>query len=514
MKKIILFATILLGVSMGSYGAIDSSRAESQAKKKIIKELSLFYGGTKKIYSKGINKQNINFILAEIEPNKVKKTEYDFKVIPNRKIINLNLDEKIEIKNILKIEKLKVMGKTYKNSSVDFKKNGENLEINFSSIGEYKISFTEESQIVKEIIFIKNTKYIPLAKDIEKNIEEAYKDKDFKFLNDNLILLETFFPDSENIEKGLFYALELNEKNKNYNMVRKISKSLVSKYRLSEEKEEKIINLYLNALKELGEIDEYLEFLEKLSNYNKKYETEYLDASIDYKSYSLKAIKLAETKELIQPTLKVLEYLGGYYYQLKDYNKAIEYYETSENLEKIALIYLETEDNKSYETLKLSTTPKQLEEIKQIEIKYLEQKKLERYIETAEEFAQEGRLQEAELYYRRSLEKDLSLDLKSNIYYKLADLYYKLDEFHLAEENLKFIDIKVLNRKYFGDYYYLGGMINYNLEKYNESSKYFKELIKNFPNTTLSNRGKIYILKIEKINKNKFKKEVDNESNS
>jgi tetratricopeptide (TPR) repeat protein len=79
---------------------------------------------------------------------------------------------------------------------------------------------------------------------------------------------------------------------------------------------------------------------------------------------------------------------------------------------------------------------------------------------------------------------------------------------------LELTDIKVLDEEYFGDYYYLGGMIYYNLESYDESSKYFKTLIKKFPNTTLSNRGRIYILKIEKINKNKLEKEVEYESNN
>ncbi len=94
------------------------------------------------------------------------------------------------------------------------------------------------------------------------------------------------------------------------------------------------------------------------------------------------------------------------------------------------------------------------------------------------------------------------------------DLYYNLNEFELAEKNLKSIDIKVLDDEYFGGYYYLGGMIYYNLENYDESSEYFRTLIKKFPNTTLSNRGRIYILKIEKLNKNKLEKEVEDESNS
>ncbi|UUV19693.1 tetratricopeptide repeat protein [Fusobacteria bacterium ZRK30] len=514
MKKLILFMTILLGVNIGSYSAVNSSEEIDEVNKKIIKELSLFYGGYEKIYSLGIDKQNINFLLGEVEPKGAKKIEYDFQSIPNGKEINLALDEKIELKNISEIKKLKVVGKTYKNSLVDLKKEGGNLSITFSSIGEYKISFTEKNQETKEIIFKKVSKYQPYPEDIENNIEDSYNDGDFKFLNKNLLLLETFFPDSEEIEKGLFYALELNEKNKNYHMVRNISKVLVSKYRLDDEKKAEIIKIYLNALKELGETEEYLKFLEKLSTYDKKYELEYLDASINYKNYSSGAVKLAETKILTEPAPKVLDYLGDYHYQLKDYNKAITYYKTSKNLEKLALIYLETDDKNSYEILKSEVTSEQLDKIKEIEIKYLDRKKLEKYIGTAEKYTQEGRLQEAELYYKRSLKKDISPELKNNIYYKLADLYYNLNELELAEKNLKLIDIKVLDDEFFGDYYYLGGMIYYNLENYDESSKYFKTLIKKFPNTTLSNRGRIYILKIEKLNKNKLEKEVENESNS
>lgn len=281
--------TILLGVNMGSYGAVNNSKEIDEVNKKIIKELSLFYGGYEKIYSRGIDKQNINFLLGEVEPNGIKKVEYDFQTIPNGKEINLALDEKIELKNISEVKKLKVVGKTYKNSLVDLKKEGDNLSITFSSLGEYKISFTEKNQMIKEITFKKSSKYQPYPEDIENNIEDSYNDGDFKFLNKNLLLLETFFPDSEEIEKGLFYALELNEKNKNYHMVRKISKILVSKYRLDDEKKAEIIKIYLNALEELGETEEYLKFLEKLSDYDKKYEPEYLDASIDYKNYSLGA---------------------------------------------------------------------------------------------------------------------------------------------------------------------------------------------------------------------------------
>ncbi|OQY41243.1 MAG: hypothetical protein B6227_05765, partial [Fusobacteriia bacterium 4572_74] len=210
----------------------------------------------------------------------------------------------------------------------------------------------------------------------------------------------------------------------------------------------------------------------------------------------------------------ILDYLGDYYYQLKDYDKAITYYKTSENLEKLALIYLKTDDKNSYEILKSGVTPEQLDKIKQIEIKYLDRKKLEKYIGTAEKYTQEGRLQEAELYYKRSLKKDISPELKNNIYYKLADLYYNLNELESAEKNLRLIDIKILDEEHIGDYYYLGGMIYYNLENYDESSKYFRMLIKKFPNTTLSNKGRIYILKIEKSNKNKLRKEVEHESNS
>jgi len=514
MKKLILFMTILLGVNIGSYGAMDNSKKTDEVNKKIIKELSSFYGGYEKIYSSGIDKQNIKFLLGEVEPDGAKKIVYDFKTILNGTVINLSLDEKVEFENISEIKKLKVVEKTYKNSLVDIKKEGKNLSITFSSIGEYRISFTEKNQMTKEIIFKKNSKYQPFPEDIENNIETSYNDGDFKFLNKNLLLLETFFPDSEEIEKGLFYALELNKKNKNYHMVRNISKLLVSKYKLDDEKKAEIIKIYLNALKELGETEEYLNFLEKLSTYDKKYEIEYLDASINYKNYSLGAIKLAETQILIESTPKILDYLGDYYYQLKDYKKAITYYKTSKNLEKLALIYLETDDKNSYETLKLGVTPEQLDKIKQIEIKYLDRKKLEKYIGTAEKYVQEGRLQEAELYYKRSLKKDISPELKNNIYYKLADLYYNLNELESAEKNLRLIDIEVLDEEFFGDYYYLGGMIYYNLENYDESSKYFRILIKKFPNTTLSNRGRIYILKIEKLNKNKLEKEVENESNS
>jgi hypothetical protein len=49
MKKIILFATILLGVSIGSYGAINNSKEIDEVNKKINKELSLFYGGYENI---------------------------------------------------------------------------------------------------------------------------------------------------------------------------------------------------------------------------------------------------------------------------------------------------------------------------------------------------------------------------------------------------------------------------------------------------------------------------------
>jgi len=514
MKKIILFATILLGVSIGSYGAINNSKEIDEVNKKINKELSLFYGGYEKIYSHGINKNNINFILGEIDPRRAGKVEYDFETIPNGRVISLGLDEKIELKNISQIKKLKVTEKTYKNSLVDLKREGENLKITFSSVGEYKISFTEKNQMVKEITFKKITKYQPFPEDIEKNIEEAYNNGDYKFLNENLLLLNTFFPDSEEIVKGLFYALELNEKNNNYDAVRNASKLLVRNYKLDEEKKEEIIKIYLNALKELDERDEYLEFLEKLAAHDERYQSKYLDASIEYKNYSLKAVKLALDQILIESAPKITEYLGDYYYQSKNYSKAVTYYKTGGNFEKLALVYLETEDQISYEALKLEANSEQIEKIKKVEIKYSERKKLEEYIGTAEKYTKEGRLQEAELYYKRSLKKDISPELKSNIYYKLANLYYNLNELQLAKNTLELTDIKVLDEEYFGGYYYLGGMIYYNLESYDESSKYFKTLIKKFPDTTLSNRGRIYILKIEKINKNKLEKEVEYESNN
>ena len=155
MKKLVLFITILLGVNTGSYSAIEDFMDFDKVNKTITKELSLFYGGYKKIYFNGIDRQNIDFILGDISSDHAKKIEYDFKTILNEDIINISLDEKIEFKNISEIKKLKVIGKTYKNSSVNFKKVGENLEITLSSIGEYKITFTDKNQETKNIIFKK-----------------------------------------------------------------------------------------------------------------------------------------------------------------------------------------------------------------------------------------------------------------------------------------------------------------------------------------------------------------------
>ena len=259
--------------------------------------------------------------------------------------------------------------------------------------------------MTKEIIFQKSGRYQPFSEDIENNIETSYNEGDFKFLNENLLLLKTFFPDSTDIKKGLFYALELNEKNKNYDVVRRISKILVGKYKLDDEKKEEIIGKYLNALEKLGETDEYFEFLEKLSTYDKKYEAIYLSASIKYKNYTLKAIELAEDQNLLETSPKLIGYLGDYYHQLKNYPKAISYYKTGGNLKKLALIYLETEDHANYKILKSEANLDQLEDIKKVEIKYKEKKKLEEYIGIAEKYTKEGRLQEAELYYKTIFKK-------------------------------------------------------------------------------------------------------------
>ena len=139
MKKIILFMTILLVIGTGSYSAVNNSEKIDEVNKELVKELSLFYGDYETIYSNGIDKQNIYFILGEIGSGTDKNIEYDFEKLSNGNIITLGLDEKIYLKNISQIERLKIVGKTYKNAIVDFKKENNNLKIGFSSIGEYKI---------------------------------------------------------------------------------------------------------------------------------------------------------------------------------------------------------------------------------------------------------------------------------------------------------------------------------------------------------------------------------------
>ena len=85
---------------------------------------------------------------------------------------------------------------------------------------------------------------------------------------------------------------------------------------------------------------------------------------------------------------------------------------------------------------------------KKIEIKYLERKKLEKYIGNAEKYTREGRLQEAELYYKRSLEKDISSDLKSNIYYKLFICMGHISSFKILHKYCGRTNIKCEYRFY------------------------------------------------------------------
>jgi tetratricopeptide (TPR) repeat protein len=180
---------------------------------------------------------------------------------------------------------------------------------------------------------------------------------------------------------------------------------------------------------------------------------------------------------------------------------AIHYYESNDNVPKLAMIFLETGDKKKLIGLKSSATTSEATEIKKIEDHYLERQKINKYIETAERYVKEERYQEAEIYYHRILKKKLSYGMRNDIYYKLVDTYYKLEEFKLGEQYLNKIDPKALISDYLGDYYYLGGMIYYNLKEYDKSTRYFKDLSKNFPDTPLSNRGRIYLLKIKKIQK-------------
>ena len=501
MKKIILFATILLGIGANSYGVNSKKIDLSDVNKTFLKEMTSFYGGYDEIYLDGINKENIMFILNETDYDDTNLLKFDFTKLTDGQIIDIKLDEVIELDKISNLNKLKVIGKTHKNSIVHYKKEKTKLIIEFSSVGEYKIVFTDKKQKTKIITFRKIEKFMPSFDNLDENIENSYNNNDVNFLNDNLIILKTFYPDSDKIKTVLFYALELNEKNKNYENVRKISETLVRNFELDEKKKREIIESYLTALEKLNEIDKYLNFLEKLSDYDDEYKSRYLNASIEYKNYNHKAIELAKESVELRPTSKVKEYLGDYYYQLKNYKMAIYYYESDNNITKLALIYLEIGDKKSFEKLKSNATKSQMKELQMIEARHLDSQKIEEYIGTAERYIKEGRLQEAELYYLRILKTNISYELKNDIYYKLADVYYKLDEFELGKKYLSKIDSKALNEDYLGDYYYLGGMIYYNLKEYHESSNYFSALSKKFPNTPLSNRGKIYLLKIKELQK-------------
>lgn len=501
MKKIILFATILLGIGANSYGIENEKIDLSDVNKTFLKEMTSFYGGYDEIYSEGINEENIMFILNETDYNDENPLKFDFDKLKDGQIIEMKLDEVIELDKISNLNKLKVIGKTHKNSVVHYKKDRGKLIIDFSSVGEYKVVFTDKKQKTKIITFRKKEKFMPSFDNLDENIEKSYGDNDVDYLNNNLIILKTFYPDSDKIKTVLFYALELNEKNKKYENVRKISETLVSNFELDDKKKSEIIESYLMALKKLNEIDEYLNFLEKLSDYDDEYKSRYLNESIEYKNYNHKALELAKESVELNPTSKVKEYLGDYYYQLKNYKMAIYYYELDNNITKLATVYLEIGDKASFERLKSNATKNQMKELHMIEDRYLDSQKIEEYIGTAERYIKEGRLQEAELYYLRILKTNVSYELKNDIYYKLADVYYKLEEFELGKKYLSKIDSKALNKEYLGDYYYLGGMIYYNLKEYNKSANYFSVLSKKFPNTPLSNRGKIYLLKIKKLQK-------------
>ena len=501
MKKWILFMSILFGIGINSYGESKDNSDMSTINRVLIKEMTYFYGGYKNIYSEGVNKDNIIFIMNEIDGTPKKALKYDFDELTDGQVIKLKLDENLECTNISNLNKLKVVGKSYENADVDLKKEDLKLEIFLSSIGEYDIACTDKKGETKVITLKKESNFVPENKNLDENIENSYKDNDVEFLNKNLTLLKVFYPDSEKIREGLFYALDLNEKNEKYEEVRKISMDLVKNYELDEKEKEDLIEAYLNSLDKLGEKDKYLEFLERLSNYDKKYEGQYLEAAINYEMYTKKSITLAEREAIENPNSKIFKYLGDYYYHLKNYRMAINYYEKGNNIEELAMVYLEIGDKRSFEKLKNSASRSQLKKIKEVENRYNEKQKIDEYFGTAEQYVKEGRYQEAELFYKRILKKGVSYNLKNDIYYKLVDIYYKLNEFELAKEELRKIDSRALEKEYLGNYYYLGGMVYYQLKDYDTSSIYFRNLVNKFPNTPLSNRGKIYLLRIKKIKK-------------
>ncbi|MCK5779684.1 MAG: tetratricopeptide repeat protein [Psychrilyobacter sp.] len=511
MKKMFLLTIMFLNIGVLTF-AIEEEKPDDtiimqEINRTLVRELTSFYGGYDLIYSDGIKEDNIYFLINEIKYGDQLRKKYDYSKLKDGETVKLNLDQGIELSNISKINKLKVVGKTNKNALVNYEKIDENLIIFFSSIGEYQVTFTDRNSKTRMITFIKTEKYTPKLENIEGNIRNSYEAKNNRFLNENMQVLKSFFPDSEITEEGLFYSLELNEKNKNYEEVRVIAKTLVSHYKLEDDKRIEVITAYLEALKNLGDTDKYLSFLEKItiyyksSRYYKSYKEEFIEAALEHKYYSSTSLKIALEMSLDSSNLVAHEYLGDYYSSKENYDKAIPYYENSKKIGKIAVIYLETNNIKKHQELKENASKAQLEEINKIEKEYKKKKELERYMGTAEKYVIEDRLQEAELYYKKLLKEDISLDMRSNVKYKLIDLYYNLNEYHTASAILKDVDVNVLNEIYLGNYYYLGGMINYNLQKYEESIEYFNKLIEEFPDSSESNRGKIYIIKINKLNK-------------
>ncbi len=497
MKKTILLLYVLLGFGIESYSNTSNKWNMEEVNRTVVKEIAKFYNGYEDIYSKGVDEKNINFIINEITNSNLFKVNYNYQDLKNKQIIVLGIDEMVELENIVQLKKLKVNKKTYKNSKVDFKKFGVNLRILFTGIGVYNITFTDKDGTSKEIIFKKVENGNFTESNINDNIGKSYLEGNTVFATDNLRILETFFPDSKNIEKTSFYALELNEKTENYEEVKRISQELINNFPLSSGKKAEVLDGYLNALDKLGEHEEYLKLLKKLYEHDKKYKDIFLDGAIKCNSYDLLAVELAKQELSEREDSRISDYVGDYYYNQGSYNEAANYYKASGNIEKLARLYLEAGQDSEYENLINNSDLDELNEIKTVETEYFEKKEIKKYIDTANIYVGEGRFREAELYYEKILAKGISKDQKNDIYYNLVDIYYNLNDLYSAKETIYKIDSKKLSKEYLSNYYYLGGKIHYDLEEYSSSIKYFENLVELYPNTPISHRARIYILKIK-----------------
>jgi len=384
--------------------------------------------------------------------------------------------------------KLLLIGKS-KGTKLNMRRSKDRIILSPSAMGKYKVKVTTENDQTKVYNLSFSSKYEFTEKKLYDIITDSSFDRDTK--NKATSLLEVYYPGSGRL-RNIVYSKFLKELDKKkYFRAKKEAEKLIEKDVLSNRE---LNNLATTIIKKFGSSHSKsygVDLLKKIVSLHPSKEKYLIDYYIENNITNIGGINYLKKYTAKKPSKKIDEYLGNYYYNRKEMSESYKYYKSSGSLYSLATKLYTDKKTKLYENVKSELSKRDEKKLNLFLKGEEDKKKVEQYYRLADESYSRENYQQAEIYYKRALKTVSSHRIKMDIYFKLAELYYREGE---HKNSLKYLR-GYRNRKS-DEYHYLFGMNNYKLKNYSDAKKSFNYLIANSNNRTYVNKAKIYKMRM------------------